>query len=300
MKIYNLGSLNIDYVYSVDHFVSAGETISSPKMEVFPGGKGLNQSVAVARAGGRVVHGALLGDGAEFLLDQMASSGVDVSRIKRVAGSPGHAIIQVDSSGENCIMIYPGTNRELDVDYIESVFLDGAEEGDILLLQNETNCLAEAITAAKARGMKVALNPSPFDGYMDALTAPYRDHVDIWFCNVIEGALLTGEIEPEKICEKFRGLYPGSALILTLGKEGSVYCGKDGSVKQTAYRADPVDTTAAGDTYTGYFLASFAAGKDIASCMDAASRAAAITVSRSGASSSVPTLKEVEEWIPKE
>ena len=119
MKIYNLGSLNIDYVYQVDHFVAPGETLSSDRMHIFPGGKGLNQSIALARAGVQVIHGALVGDGGEFLLETMAASGVDVSRIKKVSGSCGHAIIQVDKSGQNCILLFSGTNYGLDRVYIE-------------------------------------------------------------------------------------------------------------------------------------------------------------------------------------
>ena len=290
MKVYNLGSLNVDYVYSVDHFVSAGETISSDKMEIFPGGKGLNQSVALARAGADVVHGALLGDGAEFLVEKMRSSGVDVSKIKKAPGSPGHAIIQVDRKGENCIMLFAGTNRALDEDYV-SEFLSNAEPGDYLLAQNETNCLREAFYAAHEKGMKIAFNPSPFDEKIKDLPL---DTVDLWFCNEIEGAALTGAMDPEDICRRFRESYPDSSLILTLGEEGSLYCGPEGVIRQCAYRVDPVDTTAAGDTYTGYFLASVARKTGIKEAMDSASRASAITVSRMGASSSIPYYDEVK------
>ncbi|MBR6916963.1 MAG: ribokinase [Clostridia bacterium] len=289
MKIYNLGSLNVDYVYSVDSFVTAGETISCADMKVFPGGKGLNQSVAAARAGGDVIHGALLGDGADFLAEQLAASGVDTSKIRRVAGSPGHAIIQVDKCGENCIMIYPGTNRMLDDAYVEE-FLSGAREGDILLLQNETNCIAEAIDAAKEKGMRVVLNPSPFN---DAITALPLDKVDLWFCNEIEGAALTGESDAGAICGAFLERFPDASLVLTLGEDGSVYCDKNGKTAQAAYKATPIDTTAAGDTFTGYFLASICDGKSVRDALDTASRASAITVSRPGASSSVPYIDEL-------
>lgn len=289
MKVYNLGSLNIDYVYTVDHFVSAGETISSEKMEIFPGGKGLNQSVAIARAGGSVVHGALLGDGADFLAEQLVSSGVNISKIKRITGSPGHAIIQVDVSGENCIMIYPGTNRCLGETYVE-YFLSDAEEGDVLLAQNETNCLRDAFALAKKKGMKIAFNPSPYNSFIDDVP---KESVDLWFCNETEGEALTGECDPEAICEEFIGKYPDSSLVLTLGEEGSIFCDKNGLIKQSAYRAEAVDTTAAGDTFTGYYLACIASGKSVAEALDTASRASAITVSRMGASSSIPRKEEL-------
>ena len=290
MKVYNLGSLNVDYVYSVDHFVSAGETISSDKMEIFPGGKGLNQSVAISRAGGCAVHGALCGSGAEFLVEQLSASGVDTSKIRRTAGSPGHAIIQVDRNGENCIMLFAGTNRLLDEDYIKE-FLSDAAAGDVLLAQNETNCLAEAFAVAKEKGMKIAFNPSPYDEKIASLPL---DLVDIWFCNEIEGASLCGVADPDGICTAFLERFPDSSLVLTLGEEGSVFCDKNGKARQRSYPATPVDTTAAGDTFTGYFLASILAGKTPAESMDTASRASAVTVSRMGASSSIPYLNELK------
>ena len=291
MRVYNLGSLNVDYVYQVDHFVRAGETISSGKMGTFPGGKGLNQSVALARAGATVIHGALVGDGAEFLVDTMRESGVDTSRIEKIDGAPGHAIIQVNRRGENCIMIYPGTNRRLTREYV-SRFLDGAEEGDVFLAQNETNCLPEAFEEAKKHGMKIAFNPSPCD---DVLLSLPLELVDYWFCNEIEAKRLFGSDDPDKICRDFREGPFDAALILTLGEAGSRYADKEGTVKQKAYKTKPVDTTAAGDTYTGYFLAALCKGRPVKEAMDAASRASAITVSRMGASCSVPYYFEVEK-----
>ncbi|MBQ7715843.1 MAG: ribokinase [Clostridia bacterium] len=287
MKVYNLGSLNVDYVYSVDHFVSAGETVASYKLERHPGGKGLNQSVAIARAGGTALHGALIGDGAGFLRDQLNDSGVDTSFMRREDGDPGHAIIQVDRNGENCIMLFAGTNRKLDRDYVKE-FLSGASEGDILLAQNETNCIGEAFDEARSKGMKIAFNPSPFDDEIKNLPLGF---VDLWFCNEIEGAALTGVTDPDAMCDEFIKMFPKSALVLTLGEEGSVYCDLHGKVRQSAYKANAVDTTAAGDTFTGYFLANLSKGVEFA--LDIASRASSVTVSRMGASSSIPYYDEL-------
>ncbi len=282
--------MNVDYVYQVDHFVKSGETISSGKMGAFPGGKGLNQSVALARAGAEVVHGALVGDGADFLVDTMRESGVDTSRIEKTDGAPGHAIIQVNSRGENCIMIYPGTNRRLTREYV-SRFLEDAKEGDIFLAQNETNCLVDGIEIAKERGMKIAFNPSPCD---DVLLSLPLELVDYWFCNEIEAKRLFGSDDPEKVCRAFRDGPFDAALILTLGETGSRYVDKENKITQKAYKTKPVDTTAAGDTFTGYFLASLCKGKTVREAMDTAARASSITVSRMGASCSVPYYFEVE------
>lgn len=289
MKIYNLGSLNIDYVYEVDHFVSAEETISARKMSVFPGGKGMNQSVALAKAGATVIHGAILGDGGDFLPHAMAQAGVDTSRVKRMNHPSGHAIIQVDKNGQNCIMIYGGTNRLIDRDYIEE-FLADAREGDVLLTQNETSGIADAFRIACEKGMQIAFNPSPFD---DSIKALPLECVKWWFLNEIEGAELFGSNDPHKIIAAFEEAYPNACLILTLGENGSIFAGDGQRAEQGIYPATPVDTTAAGDTFTGYFLASIVSGRPVTEAMDIAAKASAITVSRMGASTSIPVMSEV-------
>lgn len=289
MKIYNLGSLNIDYVYAVDHFVVAGETLASEKMTVFPGGKGLNQSVALARAGARVIHGARIGENGAFLTDILISAGVDASRIEKITGNCGSAIIQVDKNGQNSILLFAGTNHCIDKTYIEK-FLFDAEENDILLLQNETNNLDVAFEIAHQKRMQIAFNPSPFHTDIKKLPLSY---VKWWFCNEIESAALFGSDDPKEIAEIFVKRFPTSNLILTLGKDGSVFVNADTYIEQPIYKANTVDTTAAGDTFTGYFIAALTSGEDVASSIDIAAKASSITVSRQGASTSIPLLDEV-------
>ena len=289
MKIYNLGSLNIDYVYAVDHFVCAGETLSSAGMDIFPGGKGLNQSVALARAGAKVIHGAVVGDNGGMLVATLADSGVDVSRIKKVSGSCGHAIIQVDKNSQNSILLFAGTNHCIDRDYIEN-FLFDAEKDDILLLQNEINNLDIIFETANKKQMQIAFNPSPFHENIKALPLSY---VKWWFCNEIEGQALFGSSDPDEISKKFVQQFPGSNLILTLGKAGSVFINADTRINQPIYEVKTVDTTAAGDTFTGYFISALIRGKDAACALDIASKASAIAVSRQGASTSIPLSDEV-------
>ncbi len=257
MKIYNLGSLNIDYVYTVDHFVQAGETLASAKMEVFPGGKGLNQSVALARAGVKVLHGALLGQDGALLQNILHGAGVDVSRIQAMNSTCGHAIIQVDRKGQNCILLFGGTNALVDKNYIKT-FLQDAEAGDILVLQNEVSGLKDAFEIAHQKGMQIAFNPSPFQQSILKLPLNY---VKWWFCNEIEAAALFGSGDPQKIAAQFKAKYPESGLILTLGQEGSMYMDATTCLTQKAYPVHAVDTTAAGDTFTGYFLAALLHGQ---------------------------------------
>ena len=288
MKIYNIGSLNVDYVYQVDHFVKPGETLASNKLQIFPGGKGLNQSIALACAGVRPIHCALSGTNGAFLLEKMNGSGVDIDRIKTVDYPSGHAIIQVDRTGQNSILLYGGTNVMLDMEYVASVLAD-AEPNDILVLQNEINCLKEIMELAAEKKMRIAFNPSPYAP--DILELPL-DKVTWWFCNEIEGAALFGG-EKEEIISNFLEKYPQSNLILTLGEAGSVFVNANKKVEQGIYKVNVVDTTAAGDTFTGFFIAGVASGASVENTMEMAAKAAALTVSRAGASESIPKYEEV-------
>ena len=289
MKIYSIGSLNIDYVYSVEHFVAPGETLSSDSMQTFPGGKGLNQSIALAKAGATVVHGGIVGNGGDFLVDTMANAGVDVSKIKLDNAPSGHAIIQVNKQGQNCILLFAGTNFAVDKDYVEAVLAD-AEAGDIVLMQNEISCLDVIFELANQKGLQIAFNPSPFNDRIKELPLQY---VDWWFCNEIEGEALFGSDIPEEILKSFTEKYPESNLILTLGKNGSMFKNKDLELYQPIYDSKRVDTTAAGDTFTGYFLNAVTSGKDVATALKLATKASSIAVSRKGASVSIPTADEV-------
>ena len=289
MKIYSLGSLNLDYVYSVDHFVRAGETLSSDKMEIFPGGKGLNQSIALSKAGSDVIHGGLIGADGKMLIDTMAEAGVNVSLVETRNASTGHAIIQVNKQGQNCILLFAGTNHMLDRDYIER-FLANATENDMILLQNETNCLDIIFEIAHSKNMPIAFNPSPFNDTIKTLPLEY---VDWWFCNEIEGEELFGSDDPDTIMKNFIEKYPKSNLILTLGKRGAAFINSNEKCHHPIFDYKVVDTTAAGDTFSGYFLNSVTNGYDMQSSLRRASLASSIAVSRKGASVSIPTADEV-------
>ena len=289
MKVYNLGSLNIDYVYSVEHFVKAGETLSSSNMQIFPGGKGLNQSIALARAGIEVLHGSVIGRDGDFLIETLSKSGVNVDRIEKTDSTCGHAIIQVDKSGQNSILLFGGTNQSLTCDYVEN-FLADATENDILLLQNEVNGLDFIFDIAKRKNIPIAFNPSPINEKIKGL--PF-EQIKWWFVNEIEAAEIFGSDNPEKICDNFISKYPNSNLILTLGKNGSMFINANERLAQPIIKTDVVDTTAAGDTFTGYFLSAVIGGKGYEYALKLATKASSISVSRKGASTSIPTLSEV-------
>lgn len=295
MKYLVFGSLNIDRTYTVPHFVQAGETMSATKMELFCGGKGFNQAVALARAGKEVYFAGAVGSDGGMLLDALQADGIQDQYIKRTAGASGHAVIQVDPNGQNCIIILPGANGEIlesDVDHVLADF--GA--GDLIVLQNEITCVAYILRKAKEKGMIVALNPSPFDRRI----AEYdMNCVDYLLVNEVEGAAVTGCEEPNAIADQLRVLYPGMNLVLTLGSRGAIYCGADGTRCESGIcKVQAVDTTAAGDTFTGFFLAQITASGNAQLALQQASIASGISVSRKGASASIPQMQEVLDMDP--
>lgn len=294
MKILNFGSLNIDYVYRVPRMVCPKETLACDGMEQFLGGKGFNQSVALARAGAPVFHAGLIGEDGGVFLDACREYGIDAGHIRRIPGRSGHTIIQVDPAGENCILLYGGANRALDEAYIEQVLADFSA-GDILLLQNEVNCLDVLIRAAHRRGMRILLNPSPCNEALDACDLRL---VDCLLVNEVEGEQLSGESDPARIPDAILRRYPGMSVLLTLGSRGAVFARQGQRVYQPAIRAgDTVDTTAAGDTFTGYFAVGLLEGLPVEQNLRRSAAAAGIAVTRKGASPSIPGLAQTEALL---
>lgn len=296
MRIVNIGSLNIDYVYDVDHFVERGETIASTGRNIFPGGKGLNQSIALGRAGAEVFHAGLIGSEGVYLCSLLAQSGVNTSHVHILDSYPtGHAVIQRDVNGDNCIVLYGGANACVDEAFIESV-LQTCKKGDWILLQNETGALAYAISEASRRGMKIVLNPSPVN---EALMECPLSLVDCFVLNEGEAMHLSGSSRHGiDLLSDMHNKFPRAQVVLTLGECGSMVIDHKGAVaQQKAYRVNVIDTTAAGDTFTGYFLAQMVEGVELVNALEIASMASALAVSRSGASPSIPVLSEVLEAL---
>lgn len=289
MKVLNIGSLNIDYVYNVDHIVVPGETISSTEMNVFAGGKGFNQSSALAKAGVLVYHCGIIGDDGQLFLDICKENGIRTDYIKQVVGKSGHTIIQVDNNAQNCILLHGGTNQSFTKEIVDDM-LKNFEKGDLLLLQNEVNMLPYIIDTAYEKGIKIVLNPSPFN---EKLKQCDLTKVDTFLVNEIEGAQITGATEPDTIIDLMKEMYSNSKFVLTLGKDGVVYVDGDDIYKQNIFKVNAVDTTAAGDTFTGYFIAGIIEGNDIKDIIKTSAKASAIAVSRKGAVSSIPTKDEV-------
>ena len=291
MKVLNFGSLNLDYVYQVKTILIPGETQASTDRQIFCGGKGLNQSIALAKAGIPVYHAGMIGEGGDILLETCRENGVHTDFIRKIEGPSGHTVIQVDENGQNCILLFGGSNRCITREFVDEV-LAAFDKGDILLLQNEINELDYIIDRAYEKGMMIILNPSPYDEKLDACDLT---KVGLFLVNEIEGYQITGEKEPEKILAAVKEKYPSAKIVLTLGSDGSVYQDETGIYRQSIFKVKAVDTTAAGDTFTGYFISSIIDGMPVQEGLKMAAKASAIAVSRHGATASIPLRKEVLE-----
>ncbi len=288
-KILNYGSLNIDMVFSVEDFVRAGETVSAKEVNIFSGGKGLNQSIAISRAGAKVWHLGKVGADGVWLSELLKENGVNTDFVSTGGSLTGTAMIQVSQQGDNCIIINHGANGENTVQELDFA-LSGFGKGDIFLVQNETNEPEAAIDAAIKKGMEVALNPSPIDENIKKINL---EKITYLFLNEIEGEALSGETEPKKICAALLERYGRLKIVLTLGEKGVLYKDADREIYEKAVPVKALDTTAAGDTFTGYFLAEMVLTGKVERALKQAVIASSITVSRRGAAKSIPIRQEV-------
>ena len=290
MKVLNFGSLNYDYVYKVDHMILAGETMDSYSLETHFGGKGLNQSIALAKAGVLVKHAGMVGEDGQAFIDFCGKNGVDAEYIRMVPGKSGHTIIQLDKHAQNSILLYGGSNRAITKEYVDEVLKDFGE-GDILLLQNEVNLMPYIIDTAYGRGMQIVLNPSP---YNEALDGCDMGKIAVFLVNEIEGGQITGESDPQRILDVMISRFPNARIVLTLGGDGVVYRDKEQTCRQGIFKVQAVDTTAAGDTFTGYFIAGMLKGMPVSDILRRCAKASAMAVSKMGAAESIPTAEEVD------
>lgn len=287
MTIYNLGSINIDHVYRLDHLPHAGETLAAETYTIGLGGKGANQSVAAARALARVIHVGAMSDGDEWVLRTLVDAGVDTGAIERKnATATGHAIILVDDDGENSIILHPGANRAVSQVKLDSI-LSSIGPRDFLLMQNETSQQAYAAQMAHKAGATVIYSAAPFE--IAALRAVLP------FVSIL--ALNEGE---HRDLEKAFGTdLPVRGLLITRGSDGAEY--RDlttGTVhSHPAFAVIATDTTGAGDCFAGWFAAGLDRGEDIPTALRHASAAAALQVTRQGAGDAMPGRGEVMQFL---
>ncbi|WP_170447228.1 ribokinase [Ruegeria arenilitoris] len=286
MAIWNLGSINADMVYALPHLPAPGETLAASGLQRFLGGKGANMSVAAARAGAHVRHIGAVGSDGSWARDRLTEYGVDTRHIAQVDQPTGHAIIAVDAQGENLIILYPGANITIGADQVSAALAD-SNTGDLLVFQNETTAQVEAAKLGRERGLTVCYAAAPFSAPAVQAVLPYLDF------------LILNEVEAAQL-QQATGLAPADLpvehVIVTLGSKGARYHQRGQAAAEfPAHKVKAVDTTGAGDTFTGYVLAGMDRGMPMAQAITQANRAAALMVMRPGTADVIPDLKEVRE-----
>lgn len=292
MKILNIGSFNIDNVYQVEKLVVPGETIFSKKYQVFAGGKGLNQSIAIVKAGAKgVYHAGDIGMNGEFLLYTLLEHGINTDFVRRSNQKTGHAVIQVADNGEHTIISHGGSNQYIDIDFIDEI-ISHFGKNDLLILQNEISNVEYIINKAWEKEMRIIFNPAPAN--KNILKYDLRK-IDTLIVNKSELYECTQKNEVE---EAIRILKKKEInILLTLGKKGGIYYGKNKEeYKYKSYEVKEVDTTGIGDAFVGYFVAGLSKEEQIPCILEESSRAAALTATKIGASVSIPLLEEVQKF----
>ncbi|MCL7409318.1 ribokinase [Marivivens donghaensis] len=288
MAVWNLGSINTDIVYSMPHIPAPGETLASLSRQVFLGGKGANMSVAAARAGSHVRHiGAVTADSL-WTRDRLMEYGVDTRFIQEVDADPAQAIIMVDAEGENAIILHQGANIAIPDDLIRGA-LSEAQVGDWIVTQNETNGQADALALGREMGLRVAYASAPFSAEAVEAVLPYLDFLIL---NEIEMAQLRDALGKDA---EDLGV---ASVIITMGSKGAVLIEGGARTEFPAIKVEPVDTTGAGDTFTGYVLAGLDRGMPMAQAIQQATKAGALMVTRKGTADVIPDLAEVQAFRP--
>ncbi|KQI73588.1 ribokinase [Loktanella sp. 5RATIMAR09] len=288
MAIWNLGSINADFVYRVPHIPAPGETLSSTGRQMFLGGKGTNMSVAAARAAARVHHIGAVGEDGRWAIQRLLEYGVDTRNIAVLDTETAQAIIMVDPEGENAIVLHPGANAEIPQVTLQAAMAE-AETGDWLIIQNETNLQRTAAEMGKKLGLQIAYAAAPFDADRVKAVLP---SLDFLILNAVEAAQF----------EEATGTAPADLpvrdVIVTRGADGADWYSAAGKQHFPAIKVDPVDTTGAGDTFTGYVLAGLDRGLPMAQAIGQATKAGALMVMRHGTADVIPDLSEVQDFHP--
>ena len=295
MAIINFGSINIDHVYQVDHFVQPGETLASTHYQQLLGGKGANQSIALAQAGADVCHVGSIHENDAAFKQALIKKGVDCRGVKCSETPSGHAIIQVTPSGENAIVLFGGANQTITAKTVMQA-LDGTKPSDWVLTQNETSSIDQVLRQAKEKQLKVAFNPAPMSESVKSLPL---ECIDLLIVNETEAAALTEKDSLDDIVAVFKEQWSECEVIITLGKAGVMMLKNNDCIKVDAFLVDAVDTTAAGDTLIGYFLSAYSNHADAKRALIRGCAASAIAVTREGAAQSIPTQKEVDRFLAK-
>lgn len=294
MRVLNFGSLNIDHIYRVSHIVTPGETIAASTLSYAAGGKGLNQSLSLARSGLPTYHAGCIGTDGQSLRTLLEENGVHTDYLLPVDTVNGHAVIQVNRQGQNSIVIFGGSNQAITREQIDRTLADFTPR-DLVLMQNEVNMVDYIARRCAQLGIPLAFNPSPIS---EELLARFpMETVSYLLVNETEAFDITGQRQPSRVASVLMSKYPNMKLVMTLGSEGAFYADAHTSLHQSGFRVNAVDTTGAGDTFTGFFLGLIMQGRSCAEALRYACAAAALAVTKPGAAPAIPNMAEVEAFL---
>ncbi|MCV2892511.1 ribokinase [Lentibacter sp. XHP0401] len=285
MTLFNLGSINLDHFYEVPHLPAPGETLIAESHQTGLGGKGANQSAAAARAGARVVHIGAVGSDGAWAVNRLNELGINTAHISTVKAPTAHAIINVDPAGENAIVVFSGANMKQSLTQLKAALLT-AKRGDMLLLQNETNLALEAATLARSLGLKVVYSAAPFNAGATKALLPLTD---LLILNAVEMQQLTEATNSEALTP--------ATIVVTEGSKGGYAITPEGEQRFPAFPVKAVDTTGAGDTFTGYLAAALHEGQPLESALRLAAAASALKVTKKGTADAIPSRADVEVFL---
>lgn len=293
-----VGSINVDFVIRSQSLPAPGETVSGGRFEQHGGGKGANQAVAAARLGARVGLIAAVGDDDAGIraVEDLRSEGIDVSHVVQVAGiATGVALIVVDDAGENQIAVASGANGSLDAEMVESALASiELTEGGVLLTGFEVG--DEAIEAAArwaaARGHRTVLDPAPARPTTDAIVACSP----LVKPNAGEAEHLTGESDPEAAGRALSRLTK-SPVVVTLGANGAIIVEGEAITRMNPYEVSPIDSTGAGDAFSGAFAVGLSDGLTLEDAVQRAQAAAAISTRAEGARAGMTTREVLDVFV---
>jgi len=290
VKVHNLGSINIDHIFRLTHLPEPGETLQASAYSAELGGKGANQSLALAMGGAEVSHIGAMAEMDVHYIQPLIDAGVDMSQTDQTRPTTGSAVVMVDeTSGENQIILNPAANREISELQINEA-LSLAAPGDWVLTQNETNNSEQFLRRAKSQGLNVCYSAAPFVAQTTISILPLTD---LLIVNHLEAQALASTLNcaVEEI--------PVPQMVITLGAQGARYIGPAGDWTLPSPKVDAVDTTGAGDTFLGFFLAALTQGEAVQEAMLLAVNAAALQVTRKGTAEAIPSRAQVIEFMNK-
>ena len=301
MGVLVVGSLNIDIVTYLERMPLPGETVLGDRLEIFSGGKGLNQAVAAARSGGEVTMVGVLGNDANSttLREVLIKEKINHDHVKEISGFCGTAVIEVDKKGQNRIIVISGANAELKAESVTEELLNSISDKKILLAQLESPVseLESIFKSAKARGFYNILNPAPATN----LSKEFLSVTDLLVPNQFEAEFLTGikvvDVESAAAAGKMLIDQGVNSVLITRGEEGAVLIVTDSKSVFKAFKVSPVDTTAAGDAFCGALAVAISEGVDLDSAIRFACAAGALSVQSVGATPSLPTREQISLLI---